>query len=58
MYPRALAISEVLWSNPQKRDITPEVIERLDSLGCKLYQSGLKVGALDSGRPCLGYPDK
>lgn len=58
MYPRALAISEVLWSNPQKREITPEVIERLDSLGCKLYQSGLKVGALDSGRPCLGYPDK
>lgn len=58
MYPRALAISEVLWSNPAKRDITSAVINRLDSLACKLYQSGLKVGTLDSGKPCLGYPDK
>ncbi|CAL6049666.1 Beta-N-acetylhexosaminidase [Hexamita inflata] len=58
MYPRALAISEVLWSNPSSRAITQTVIERLGNLNCKLFHAGIKTGTMNPGVPCLGYPEK
>lgn len=36
MFPRALAISEVLWSNPTKRDTGDETKNRFDMLACKM----------------------
>ncbi|CAL6079954.1 Beta-N-acetylhexosaminidase [Hexamita inflata] len=58
MYPRALAISEVLWSNPSSRAITQTVIDRLGNLNCKLFHAGIKTGTMNPGVPCLGYPEK
>ena len=36
IWPRAIAISEVLWSEPEDRRITQELKERLNALTCKL----------------------
>lgn len=54
IYPRALAIAEVLWSSPADRTPTIQVQQRLDGLACKLRQAGIKSGSLGEGQPCLG----
>ena len=46
MFPRALSVAEVLWSNPSVKIATDAVTERFEHLSCKMRQSGLNVGVL------------
>ena len=54
IWPRAIAISEVLWSEPEDRRITSELKERLNALTCKLRQAGIESGAIVASAPCPG----
>ena len=50
IWPRAIAVAEVLWSNPKCRIITDVVQARIEGLAAKFYQQDIMIGA-----PYLGY---
>ncbi|CAL6045482.1 Beta-N-acetylhexosaminidase [Hexamita inflata] len=54
IWPRSLAISEVLWSNPKDTTITQKLKVRLNNLTCKLRSAGTSSGALIPSAPCPG----
>ena len=51
-YPRAIAIAEVLWSNPVDR--TPPS-QRFEQLACRIASAGVSSGPMTIDRPCFGY---
>ena len=51
-YPRAIAIAEILWRNPSKRNPPSE---RFQQLACRIASAGILTGPIYIDRPCFGY---
>ena len=58
VWPRAIAVAEVLWSNPSSRVITDALQQRIENLGGTLYKGGIMTGPINAGAPYLGYQHK
>ncbi|CAL6077244.1 Beta-N-acetylhexosaminidase [Hexamita inflata] len=58
IWPRSIAISEVLWSEPDNRVINVQLKQRLNELTCKIRSAGVQSGALIASQPCPGIDDR
>lgn len=58
IWPRTIAIGEVLWTYPEDRTITSRLKRRLNDLTCKMRTAGTESGAIMASPPCPGLDDR
>lgn len=54
VWPRTVAIGEVLWSSPSSRTINDDLKFRFNMVACKLQDIGIAAGPFRPSMPCPG----
>lgn len=54
VWPRTVAIAEVLWSSPSDRTVNDDLKFRFNMAACKLQDIGIAAGPFRPSMPCPG----
>lgn len=57
VWPRTLAVAEVLWYAPISREINNSLKDRFQEATCKLLNVGVETGPIRPFKPCPGMDD-
>lgn len=57
IWPRTLAVAEILWYAPVNRNITPALKDRMQEAVCRYLNVGVASGPIKPSKPCPGMDE-